>query len=154
MKRKNLLALALALLMLLSLAPAVYASELPFPAEWFDGIGSVSLRSLIDGNRDQIDLSGSSFPLENVLFLEENVVDEELELCICETNENAMIVDQNTLPDGCGIELRREKVRIPDARTGVEIAEEIRAEKAGTQPAPKDERIDPPIRTGRPGTSI
>ena len=143
MKRKNLLALALALLMLLSLAPAVYASELPFPAEWFDGIGSVSLRSLIDGNRDQIDLAGSSFPLENVLFLEENVVDEELELCICETNENAMIVDQNTLPDGCGIELRREKVRIPDARTGVEIAEEIRAEKAGTQPAPKDERIDP-----------
>ena len=55
MKRKNILALALALLMLFSLAPAALAAELPFPAEWFEGIGSVSLRSLIDGDRDQID---------------------------------------------------------------------------------------------------
>ena len=143
MKRKNILALALALLMLLSLAPAVYAEDLPFPAEWFDGLGAVSLRSLIDENRDQIDLAGGSFQLENILFLEENVVDEELELCICETNENAMIVDEKALPDGCRIELRREKVRIPDAKTGTELAEEIRAEKAGRKYEPEEKRIDP-----------
>ena len=143
MKRKNILALALALLMLLSLAPAVYAEDLPFPAEWFDGLGAVSLRSLIDENRDQIDLAGGSFQLENILFLEEIVVDEELELCICETNENAMIVDEKALPDGCRIELRREKVRIPDARTGTELAEEIRAEKAGRKYEPEEKRIDP-----------
>ena len=143
MKRKNILALALALLMLFSLAPAALAAELPFPAEWFEGIGSVSLRSLIDENRDQIDVGGGSFQLENVLFLEENVVDEALELCICETTESAMIVDEKALPAGCEIELRREKVRIPDAKTGVEVAEEIRAEKAGRQLEPKEKRIDP-----------
>ncbi len=135
--------MALAMLMLFSLAPAALAAELPFPAEWFEGIDSVSLRSLIDENRDQIDVGGGSFQLENILFLEENVVDEALELCICETTESAMIVDEKALPAGCEIELRREKVRIPDARTGVEVAEEIRAEKAGRQLEPKEKRIDP-----------
>ena len=143
MKRKKLLAAALALLLTLSLAPAALATELPFPAEWFSNIGGFSLRSLIDENRDGIEMAGSVFPLENALFLEECVVDEEAEFCVCETTENAVVLDENTLPAGMRTELRKEKVRIPDAKTGVEIAEEIRLEKAGRKPEPKNEEIDP-----------
>ena len=142
MKKKKLLAAALALLLTLSLAPLALAAELPFPADWFSGIGGFSLRNLIDGNSDSIEIGNSTFPLENVLFVE-CVVDEKTELCVCETVENAMVVDENTLPDGCKVEIRKEKVRIPDAKDGLEVAEEIRLEKAGRKPEPKKNEIDP-----------
>ena len=77
MKRKKWIALALALLMMLSLAPAALASDLPFPAEWFTGFGTgLSLRDMIDPNKGQIDLAGSSFQLENIIFFDDAVVDE------------------------------------------------------------------------------
>lgn len=142
MKKKKLLAAALALLLTLSLAPFALAAELPFPADWFSGIGGFSLRNLIDENKDSIEIANSMFPLENVLFVE-CVVDEKTELCVCETVENAMVVDENTLPDGCKVEIRKEKVRIPDAKDGLEVAEEIRLEKAGRKPEPKKDEIDP-----------
>lgn len=145
MKRKKVLAACLALLMLLSLAPMALAAELPIDAAWFQGI---SLRNLIDVDRDDIEIANSSFQLENILFLEENVVDEELELCICEVGENfqsadQLIPDRSLLPPGCTVELRKEKVRIPDAKDGNEIAEEIRLEKAGQKPEEKNDEIDP-----------
>ena len=78
MKKKKLLAAALALLLTLSLAPLALAAELPFPADWFSGIGGFSLRNLIDENKDSIEIANSMFPLENVLFVE-CVVDEKTE---------------------------------------------------------------------------
>ena len=145
MKRKKLLAACLALLMLLSLAPTALAAELPIDAAWFQGI---SLRNLIDENRGDIEIANSSFQLENILFLEKNVVDEELELCICEVSDNfqsadQLIPDRSMLPPGCELELRKEKVRIPDAKDGNEIAEEIRLEKAGQKPEEKNDESDP-----------
>ena len=145
MKRKKVLAACLALLMLLSLAPMALAAELPIDAAWFQGI---SLRNLIDVDRDDIEIANSSFQLENILFLEENVVDEELALCICEVSDNfqsadQLIPDRSMLPPGCELELRKEKVRIPDAKDGNEIAEEIRLEKAGQKPEEKNDEIDP-----------
>ncbi|MBQ3702124.1 MAG: bacterial Ig-like domain-containing protein [Oscillospiraceae bacterium] len=144
MKKKKLLAAALALLLTLSLAPFALAAELPFPAEWFSGFGAgISLRDMIDENRGSIELGGSAFQLENILFVE-CVVDEKTELCVCETAKDAMVLDENTLPAGLEVEIRREKVRKPDAKDGLEVAEEIRLEKAGRKPEPKtDEEIDP-----------
>ena len=145
MKRKKLFAACLALLMLLSLAPMALAAELPFDAAWFQG---VSLRNLINEGQGQIDLAGGSFLLENVLFLEENVVDEELELCICEVSGNftsagQLIPDMSMLPPGCEVELRHEQARLPDAKDGNEVAEEIRLEKAGQKPAERDDELSP-----------
>ena len=145
MKRKKLFAACLALLMLLSLAPMALAAELPFDAAWLQG---VSLRNLINEGQGQIDLAGGSFLLENVLFLEENVVDEELELCICEVSGNftsaaQLIPDMSMLPPGCEVELRHEQARLPDAKDGNEVAEEIRLEKAGQKPAERDDELSP-----------
>ncbi len=142
MKTKKWIALALTLLMMLSLAPAALAQELPFPAEWFSGIGAgLSLRSMIDPDKGQIDLAGSSFQLENLVFFDDAVVGEQSEICLTETTENAMILDENALPEGLKYEVRREKVRVPDGRDGVWVADEIRREKEG-QPAPDEPKID------------
>ena len=141
MKRKKWIALALTLLMMLSLAPAALASDLPFPAEWFAGFGGFSLRDMIDPNKNQIDLAGSSFQLENLIFFDDAVVDEESEICLVETTKDAMILDETTLPEGLKAEVRREKVRVPDGRDGIWVADEIRREKAG-QPAPDKPEID------------
>ena len=140
MKTKKVFAACLALLMLLSLAPAALAAELPFSSDIFQGVGGgFTLKSMISDDRDHIDLAGSSVQLENILFAEECVVDEDLEFCVCETNDSAMLLDETALPPGCRIELRKERVRIPDARTGAEIAEEMRLEKLGRKPEPKTE---------------
>ena len=142
MKTKKWIALALTLLMLLSLAPAALAQELPFPAEWFSGFGpGLSLRSMIDPDKGQIDLAGSSFQLENLVFFDEAVVDDECEICLVETTKDAMILDENALPEGLEAEVRKEKVRVPDGRDGVWVAEEIRRERAG-QPAPDEPELD------------
>ena len=161
MKRKKILAACLALLMLLPLAPMAFAAELPFDASWFQGI---SLKNLIQDGQGHIDLAGGSFMLENILFLEENVVDEELELCICEVSDQfqsagQLVPDPSMLPPGCTVELRKEKVRIPDAKDGTEVAEELRLEKAGRQPEETEKEVSPADRdreatylylTGRP----
>ena len=140
MKTKKVFAACLALLMLLSLAPAALAAELPFSSDIFQGVGEgFTLKSMISDDRDHIDLAGSSVQLENILFAEECVVDEDMEFCVCETNDSAMLLDETALPPGCRIELRKERVRIPDARTGAEIAEEMRLEKLGRKPEPKTE---------------
>ncbi len=142
MKTKKWIALALTLLMLLSLAPAALAQEPPFPAEWFSGIGAgLSLRSIIDPDKSQIELAGSSFQLENLIFFDEAVVDEESEICLVETAKDAMILDETALPEGLKYEVRREKVRVPDGRDGVWVADEIRRERAG-QPAPDEPELD------------
>ena len=143
MKRKKWIAAALTLLMMLSLTPAALAQELPFPAEWFTGFGTgLSLRDMIDENKSHIDLAGSSFQLENLIFFDDAVVDEESEICLVETTKDAMILDETTLPEGLTAEVRREKVRVPDGRDGVWVADEIRREKAG-QPAPDEPELDP-----------
>jgi len=142
MKRKKWIALALTLLMMLSLAPAALASDLPFPADWFTGFGTgLNLRDMIDVNKGHIDLAGSSFQLENLIFFDDAVVDEESEICLVETAKDAMILDETALPEGLKAEVRKEKVRVPDGRDGVWVAEEIRREKAG-QPAPDEPEID------------
>ena len=142
MKKTKWIALALTLLLMLSLSPAALAQELPFPAEWFTGFGAgLSLRSMIDENKGHIDLAGSSFQLENLIFFDDAVVDEDSEICLVETTRDAMILDENTLPEGLKAEVRREKVRVPDGRDGVWVAEEIRREKAG-QPAPEEPKLD------------
>ena len=142
MKRKKWIALALTLLMMLSLAPAALASDLPFPAEWFAGFGGFSLRDMIDPNKGNIDLAGSSFQLENLIFFDDAVVDEESEICLVETSKDAMILDESALPDGLKAEVRKEKVRVPDGRDGVWVADEIRRERAG-QPAPDEPELNP-----------
>ena len=142
MKRKKWIALALTLLMMLSLAPAALASDLPFPAEWFAGFGGFSLRDMIDPNKGNIDLAGSSFQLENLIFFDDAVVDEESEICLVETSKDAMILDETALPDGLKAEVRKEKVRVPDGRDGVWVADEIRRERAG-QPAPDEPELNP-----------
>ena len=142
MKTKKWIALALTLLMLLSLAPAALAQELPFPAEWFSGFGpGLSLRSMIDPDKGHIDLAGSSFQLENLIFFDEAVVDDECEICLVETTKDAMILDENALPEGLKAKVRNEKVRVPDGRDGVWVAEEIRSERTG-QPAPEEPKLD------------
>ena len=141
MKRKKWIALALALLMMLSLAPAALASDLPFPAEWFTGFGGFSLRDMIDPNKSQIDLAGSSFQLENLIFFDDAVVGEDSNICLVETTMDAMILDETTLPEGLKAQVRKEKVRVPDGRDGVWVADEIRRERAG-QPAPDEPEID------------
>ena len=141
MKRKKWIALALALLMTLALAPAALAAELPFPAEWFAGFGGFSLRDMIDVNKNHVDLAGSSFQLENLFFYDEAVVNENSEICLVETSKDAMILDETALPEGLKAEVRKEKVRVPDGRDGVWVADEIRREKAG-QPAPDEPKID------------
>ena len=143
MKRKKWIALALALLMMLSLAPAALASDLPFPAEWFTGFGTgLSLRDMIDPNKGQIDLAGSSFQLENLIFFDDAVVDEKTEICLVETTRDAMILDETALPEGLKAEVRKEKVHVPDGRDGVWVADEIRRERAG-QPAPDEPELNP-----------
>ena len=143
MKRKKWIALALTLLMMLSLAPAALASDLPFPAEWFTGFGTgLNLRDMIDPNKGNIDLAGSSFQLENLIFFDDAVVDEESEICLVETSKDAMILDETALPDGLKAEVRKEKVRVPDGRDGVWVADEIRRERAG-QPAPDEPELNP-----------
>ena len=142
MKRKKWIALALTLLMMLSLAPAALASDLPFPADWFTGFGGFSLHDMIDPNKGNIDLAGSSFQLENLIFFDDAVVDEESEICLVETSKDAMILDESALPDGLKAEVRKEKVRVPDGRDGVWVAEEIRRERAG-QPAPDEPELNP-----------
>ena len=141
MKRKKWIALALTLLMMLSLAPAALASDLPFPAEWFTGFGGFSLRDMIDPNKSQIDLAGSSFQLENLIFFDDAVVGEDSNICLVETTMDAMILDETTLPEGLKAQVRKEKVRVPDGRDGVWVADEIRRERAG-QPAPDEPEID------------
>ena len=141
MKRKKWIALALTLLMMLSLAPAALASDLPFPAEWFTGFGDFSLRDMIDPNKSQIDLAGSSFQLENLIFFDDAVVGEDSNICLVETTMDAMILDETTLPEGLKAQVRKEKVRVPDGRDGVWVADEIRRERAG-QPAPDEPEID------------
>ena len=144
MKAKKFFAAALSLLLMLSLLPGAWAAEnLQFLRESFAGMNGISLRDMIDENRGDIEIAGSSFQLQNLLFLEECVVDEDLELCVCETTENAVILDDTALPEGCHVELRNEPVRIPDAKDGLQVAEEIRLEKAGRTPEPKEEEIDP-----------
>ena len=143
MKRKKWIALALTLLMMLSLAPAALASDLPFPAEWFTGFGTgLSLRDMIDPNKGQIDLAGSSFQLENIIFFDDAVVDEKTEICLVETTRDAMILDETALPEGLKAEVRKEKVHVPDGRDGVWVADEIRRERAG-QPAPDEPELNP-----------
>ncbi len=142
MKRKKWIAALLTLLLMLSLAPTALASDLPFPAEWFTGFGAgLSLRDMIDVNKEHIDLAGSSFQLENLIFFDEAVVDEKSEICLVETTKDAMILDETALPEGLKAEVRREKVRVPDGRDGVWVADEIRRERAG-QPAPDEPEID------------
>ena len=142
MKRKKWIALALTLLMMLSLAPAALASDLPFPAEWFTGFGDFSLRDMIDPNKSQIDLAGSSFQLENLIFFDDAVVGEDSNICLVETTMDAMILDETTLPEGLKAQVRKEKVRVPDGRDGVWVADEIRRERAG-QPAPDEPELSP-----------
>ena len=142
MKRKKWIALALTLLMMLSLAPAALASDLPFPAEWFTGFGDFSLRDMIDPNKSQIDLAGSSFQLENLIFFDDAVVGEDSNICLVETTMDAMILDETTLPEGLKAQVRKEKVRVPDGRDGVWVADEIRRERAG-QPAPDEPELNP-----------
>jgi hypothetical protein len=69
------------------------------------------------------------------------VVGEQSEICLAETTENGRILDENTLPAGLEAEVRREKVRVPDGRDGVWVADEIRRERAG-QPAPDEPELD------------
>ena len=144
MKRKKLLAALLSLVLLLALAPSALAAELPFPAEWFSGLEApgFSLRDMIDPARGQIDLAGSSFQLKDLIFFDDAVVDEDTEICLLETNEKAMILDENTLPEGLSVEIRKEKVRIPDGKDGERVADEIRREKANMEPA-EEPKIDP-----------
>ena len=143
MKGKKLFAAALALLMMLTLLPGAWAAEnLQFLTDEFAGLQGVSLRDMIDENKTTIEIAGSGFPLENVLFLEECLQGEELELCLCETNKDAVILDESGLPEGCRVELRQEKLRIPDTKDGLEVAEEIRLEKAGKTPEPKDTELN------------
>ena len=141
MKTKKWIALALTLLMLLSLAPAALAAESVLGDVLADLGPGLSLRSMIDPNKGQIDLAGSSFQLENLVFFDEAVVDDECEICLVETTKDAMIVDVNALPEGLEAEVRREKVRVPDGRDGVWVAEEIRSERTG-QPAPEEPKLD------------
>ncbi len=142
MKTKKWIALALTLLLMASLSPAALAQELPFPAEWFSGFGAgLSLRSMIDPDKGDIDLVGSSFQLENLIFFDDAVVGEQSEICLTETTKDAMILDENALPNGLEAELRREKVRVPDGRDGVWVADEIRRERAG-QPAPDEPELN------------
>ncbi len=133
MNRKMLVTVTLALLMVISLIPATQAQEtLPFPAEWLSGVsGNLSIRDMIDETKETIEIAGSSFPLKNILFYDECVVNEQADVCLFETNEKAMVLDENSLPDGCSIEVRKEKVRETDAKNGLEVAEEIRIEKSG-----------------------
>lgn len=142
MKTKKWIALALTLLLMASLSPAALAQELPFPAEWFSGFGAgLSLRSMIDPDKGDIDLAGSSFQLENLIFFDNAVVGEQSEICLVETAKDAMILDENALPNGLKAEVRREKVRVPDGRDGVWVADEIRRERAG-QPAPDEPELN------------
>ena len=128
MKTKKWIALALTLLMLLSLAPAALAAESVLGDVLADLGPGLSLRSMIDPNKGQIDLAGSSFQLENLVFFDDAVVGEQSNICLTETTENAMILDENALPEGLKYEVRREKVRVPDGRDGVWVADEIRRE--------------------------
>lgn len=141
MKTKKWIALALTLLMLLSLAPAALAAESVLGDVLADLGPGLSLRSMIDPNKGQIDLAGSSFQLENLVFFDDAVVGEQSNICLTETTENAMILDENALPEGLKYEVRREKVRVPDGRDGVWVADEIRRERAG-QPAPDEPELD------------
>ena len=143
MKRKKWIAALLALLTVLTLSPAALAQELPFPAEWFTGFGTgFSLRDLIDVNKGHIDLAGSSFQLENLIFFDDAVVGEDSEICLCQTTREAMILDESALPDGLRAEVRKEQVRIPDGMDGTQVAEEMRRERDGQPPADVQE-IDP-----------
>ena len=144
MKRKKLLAALLSLVLLLALAPSALATDALFPAEWFSGLEmpGFSLRDMIDPSRGQIDLAGSSFQLENLIFFDDAVVNEDTVICLFETNEKAMILDESTLPEGLQYEIRKEKVRIPDGKDGEQVADEIRREKANMEPAEEPE-IDP-----------
>ena len=141
MKTKKWIALALTLLMLLSLAPAALAAESVLGDVLADLGPGLSLRSMIDPDKSQIELAGSSFQLENLVFFDEAVVNEDMEICLVETTENGRILDENTLPEGLKYEVRREKVRVPDGRDGVWVADEIRRERAG-QPAPDEPELD------------
>jgi len=141
MKTKKWIALALTLLMMLSLAPAALAAESVLGDVLADLGPGLSLRSMIDPNKGQIDLAGSSFQLENLVFFDDAVVGEQSNICLTETTENAMILDENALPEGLKYEVRREKVRVPDGRDGVWVADEIRRERAG-QPAPDEPELD------------
>ena len=143
MKRKKWIAALLTLLMMLSLAPAALAAEALFPTDLFAGLGAnFSLRSMIDPDKGDIEIAGSSLQLENIIFFDEAVVDEESEICLCETSKDAMILDDTALPEGMRAEIREEEVRIPDGRDGVWVAEEIRRERAN-QPAQEEPKLDP-----------
>ena len=141
MKTKKWIALGLTLLMLLSLAPAALAAESVLGDVLAELGPGLSLRSMIDPDKGQIDLAGSSFQLENLVFFDEAVVDEECEICLVETTKDAMILDENALPEGLKAKVRSEKVRVPDGRDGVWVADEIRSERTG-QPAPEEPKLD------------
>lgn len=143
MNRKKWIAAALALLLTLSLSPAALAMDTLLPSGWEDWIGYVpSLRDMIDVNKGHVDLAGSSFQLQNLLFIEDAVLDEETELCLCETTKNAMILDETALPDGLTVKLRHEAARIPDGKDGEQVADELRREQMGLDPA-EEPTLDP-----------
>ena len=100
MKTKKWIALVLTLLMLLSLAPAALAAESVLGDVLAELGPGLSLRSMIDPDKGHIDLAGSSFQLQNLVFFDEAVVDDECEICLVETTKDAMILDENALPNG------------------------------------------------------
>ena len=134
MKKRSLLAAALAVLLLFSLCPAALAMGYDLSSfDWLNPSNSAfSLKDYLDGSQESVSISGTPIDLEHLLFAE-CAVNEELELCLCEISKDARVLDETSLPGGCRVEVRQEKLRRP-----WDIVEENRRKAQGLSDEPEE----------------
>lgn len=103
-------ALALVLLLAILLQPAAMAADLSLITEYFNTIpGGFDLKEYVESQNGPISIGGFTLNREDIIILDDCVVGDELEVRVCKAAENALVLDEHTLPAGCKTETRKEK---------------------------------------------
>ena len=139
MKKRTILSAALAVLMLLALSPAAMATGFDLSTfDWMNPASTAfSLKDFLDGAQSSVSIAGTPVDLDHLLFVDCDV-NEEQEICLCEATADARVLDETALPAGCRVEIRTEKLRRPDAKTGWDIVEENKRKAQGLSAEPEE----------------